>query len=147
MKKIALSIAAIIAFVLYSWHTRHEQNSASVSAPSATSPGTTASTSAPSPTPATTYKDGRYIGSVADAYYGPIQVQVTITNGKLAGLTFLQYPNDRDESVHINEQAMPLLKQEAIQAQSAQIDGVSGATDTSQAFIESLRAALSHAKV
>jgi len=58
----------------------------------------------------------------------------------------LLYPNDRRESVDINSQAMPYLKQEAIQAQTAQVDGVSGATDTSQAFIQSLGSALKQAR-
>ena len=92
------------------------------------------------------YKDGTYTGIVADAFYGNVQVQAVIQNGKIATVTFLQYPNDRRTSVMINGQAMPLLTQEAIQAQSAQVDGVSGATQTSRAFIESLTSALNQAK-
>ena len=97
-------------------------------------------------TTTTTYKDGSYTGNVTDAFYGNIQVQVTISGGKITDLTFLQYPNDRGESVHINQQAMPLLRQEAINVQSAQVDSVSGASDTSQAFMESLSSALNQAK-
>ena len=92
------------------------------------------------------YKDGSYIGSAADAVYGNIQVQAVIQNGKLADVTFLQYPNDRTRSVAINTVAMPNLKQEAIQAQSAQVDVVSGATDSSNAFVQSLASALNQAK-
>jgi uncharacterized protein with FMN-binding domain len=58
---------------------------------------------------------------------------------------FLQFPNHRNRSQEINSQAMPILTQEAIQAQQAQVDVVTGATDTSGAFIESLSAALSQA--
>lgn len=92
------------------------------------------------------YKDGTYIGNVADAYYGNVQVKIDITGGKIADVIFLQYPNDRQTSVEINNQAMPYLKSEAIQAQNASVDGVSGATETSQAFIESLASALAQAK-
>lgn len=92
------------------------------------------------------YKDGIYIGSSADAFYGTIQVQAIVKNGKLADVQFLQYPNDRSESIQINQPAMPVLKQEALQAQSAQVDVVSGATDSSQAFMQSLASALSQAK-
>ncbi|MHB8710103.1 MAG: FMN-binding protein [Minisyncoccota bacterium] len=92
------------------------------------------------------YVDGSYTGNSADAYYGIVQIKIAVQNGRLAGVQFLQYPSDRDTSRFINSQAMPLLTQEAIQAQSAQVDGVSGATDTSQAFVQSLASALSRAK-
>jgi uncharacterized protein with FMN-binding domain len=113
------------------------------STPTDTPPPTPAPTS--TPTPAGKYKNGTYTGSVADAYYGNVQVQATISGGKITGVKFLQYPNDRSTSRQINSQAMPYLQQEAIQAQSAQVDGVSGASDTSAAFMQSLAAALSQA--
>ena len=100
----------------------------------------------PAPKPQGQYVDGSYTGSVADAYYGNVQVEATISGGKLAAVKFLQYPSDRSTSRYINSQAMPLLEQEAISAQSANVSGVSGATDTSQAFVESLGSALSKAK-
>ncbi len=93
------------------------------------------------------YKNGSYTGSVADAYYGNIQVEVIIQSGKIADVVFLDYPQDRGTSIRINTQAMPLLKNEAIQAQNAQVDIVSGATATSEAFRESLVSALTQAKV
>ena len=97
-----------------------------------------------SPTPP--YKDGSYTGNSTDAFYGNIQVQAIISGGKITDVQFLQYPSDRSRSVAINTFAMPNLKQEAIQAQSANVDIVSGATDSSNAFIESLSSALSKAK-
>lgn len=92
------------------------------------------------------YRDGIYTGSSADAYYGNVRVQATIQGGKLANVQFLDYPSDRGTSREINGQAMPYLKQEAIQAQSANVDIVSGATDTSLAFRQSLASALVKAK-
>lgn len=92
------------------------------------------------------YKDGSYTGSVQDAYYGSIQVQALIRNGKIADVIFLQYPNDNRTSVFINSQAMSMLKQEAIQSQSASVNGISGASATSPAFQQSLADALSQAK-
>lgn len=92
------------------------------------------------------YADGSFVGSVADAYYGSVQVKAVISGGKIADVQFLQYPSDRSTSRYINGQAMPLLQQEAIQAQSAQVNGVSGATFTSQAFIQSLASALALAR-
>jgi uncharacterized protein with FMN-binding domain len=98
------------------------------------------------PQPQGQYKDGTYTGSVADAFYGPLQVQVTVSGGKISNVQFLQAPSDHSESIQINQQADPMLAQEAIQAQSAQVDVVSGATQTSQAFVQSMQSALSQAK-
>ncbi len=92
------------------------------------------------------YIDGTYDGSVADAYYGYVQVRVSVSGGKISDVQFLQYPNDRGTSREINSQAMPYLIAEAIQAQNANVDIVSGATDTSYAFRQSLSSALSQAK-
>lgn len=92
------------------------------------------------------YKNGSYTGPVADAFYGNVQVKVVVSGGKISDVQFLQHPGDRQTSVEINSQAMPMLKQEAIQAQSAQVDGVSGATETSLAFISSLTGALQQAQ-
>lgn len=93
------------------------------------------------------YKDGIYTGSVEDAYYGYVQVQVTVSNGLITDVSFLQYPSDNGTSRFINSQAMPMLKSEAIQAQSARVDIISGASDTSMAFQNSLSSALSGAKL
>jgi uncharacterized protein with FMN-binding domain len=71
-----------------------------------------------------------------------VQVQVSIQGGALKSVQFLQYPNDRRTSRQINDIAMPYLQQEAIQAQSASVDIVSGATLTSQGFEMSLQSAL-----
>lgn len=94
----------------------------------------------------TAYKNGTYTGSVADAFYGNIQVQVTIAGGKIADVQFLQSPNDNGTSRVINSQAAPLLRQEALTAQSAHVDIVSGASDSSQAFQQSLSSALQQAQ-
>lgn len=158
MKKYALGALVVLSFIIYSIHSRQDGASAVV-VPNKSSANTTTGTQtstvpsgsgtgtgASSPVATAQYKDGQYTGSSADAYYGYIQVQVTIQNGKLTDVAFLQYPNDRDTSRMINGQAMPYLKQQAIQAQSASVDGVSGATDTSQAFVQSLSSALQQAK-
>lgn len=93
------------------------------------------------------YNDGSYTGSVEDAYYGNVQVQAIIQNGKIADVIFLDHPSDRNTSIRINNYAMPRLKSEAISAQSANVNIVSGATDTSMAFKLSLASALASAKI
>ncbi len=103
-------------------------------------------TPAPVPKPVGQYKDGTYTGPSADAYYGNVQVEAIVQGGKIADVKFLDYPQTHQTSVYINSQAMPYLTQEAIRAQSANVNVVSGATFTSQAFIQSLAAALAQAK-
>lgn len=92
------------------------------------------------------YKNGSYTGSIADAYYGNVQVKAVIQNGKIANVQFLQHPSDRGTSIEINNYAMPILAQEAIQVQNSNVDIVSGATETSLAFRDSLASALAQAK-
>lgn len=105
--------------------------------------------SAPMPAPMRKkgqFVDGTFTGSVEDAYYGNVQVRIAVTNGKISDVVFLDYPQSRPYSVQLNEYAMPILKSEAIQAQSANVDIVSGATATSGAFKASLTTALAKAK-
>ncbi len=91
-------------------------------------------------------KDGTYTGSTVDVNWGYVQVQATIQGGKISNVQFLQYPSDRRTSVRINSFAVPYLQQEAIQAQSANVDIITGATLTSEGFQQSLQDALTQAR-
>src|SRR5260221_5843522 len=119
---------------------------ATTNVPAPTNPPVPTNPPAPTATPTGAYRDGQYTGSVTDAFYGNVQVRAIIQGGKLTDVQWLDYPRDRRTSQEINFQATPWLKQEAIQAQSAQVDFISGATLTSQAFVESLQYALNQAK-
>lgn len=92
------------------------------------------------------YKNGTYSGISADAFYGNVQVQVSVANGQISDVVFLDHPQHHRESIQINSEAMPQLTSEAIQSQSAPVDAISGATYTSQAFNQSLASAISQAK-
>jgi uncharacterized protein with FMN-binding domain len=91
------------------------------------------------------YKNGSYVGTVVDAYYGNVQVKAVISGGKITDVQFLDYPQDRQNSVRINVRAMPRLISEAIAIQDSNVDTVSGASFTSSAYRKSLSAALSQA--
>lgn len=158
MKKIIVSIVIIGTFVIYSFLHAHSdlvavvantpvesRSSSSTATPSTEVPGTTV-TPGVTVTTSSRLKDGSYTGSVADAQWGVVQVKAVITNGKITDVQFLQYPNDRSRSVYINSIADPQLSSEAIQSQSANVDIVTGATDSSDAFIQSLSDALSQAR-
>jgi uncharacterized protein with FMN-binding domain len=81
-------------------------------------------------------------GDPVDNRYGTVQVQVTLQGKTITGVTMLQMPDSHQRSAEISQQAEPLLLQEVLQAQSAQIDIVSGATYTSQSYAQSLQSAL-----
>ena len=88
-----------------------------------------------------------YQGSAAQTRWGPVQVQITVQSGKITKVTILQEPNGNRRDAEINDQAVPILIDETIQAQSANIDMVSGATVTSEGYVESLQAAIDEAGI
>lgn len=82
-------------------------------------------------------------GSVAQTMYGPVQVQVTVSGGSISDVQAMSLPNGDPHSSGISQYAAPLLRQQALAAQSAHIDGVAGASYTSQGYAQSLQSALS----
>jgi uncharacterized protein with FMN-binding domain len=124
--------------------------------PSAASGGTSTSAATPAPaadaTPAPTTSSGSGAtaasttidGPVVDTRYGPIQVEIVVAGGKLQDVVAVQLPSGR-RSGQISNAAAPVLREEALQAKSASIDTVSGATYTSDAYAQSLQAALDQA--
>lgn len=90
------------------------------------------------------YGDGVFTGTAEYTEWGDVQVEVTITAGQIADIEVLQVPSDRKSS-EINARAVPVLTAQAIEAQSADLDIVSGATYTSRTYADSLQAALDQA--
>lgn len=84
-------------------------------------------------------------GDEAQTIYGPIQVKITVKNGKVTAAEAIEYPNNDPRDAQINAYAIPALNSEAVSASSAQIDTVSGATYTSQGYLSSLQSALDKA--
>lgn len=79
---------------------------------------------------------------MADTQYGPVQVEITVRGGRIAGARALQHPSGDGQTDQINAYAVPRLDQETTAAQSAHIDTVSGATFTSDGYRRSLQSAL-----
>ena len=116
--------------------------------------GTTSATpAAPAPAPAATTAapvtpakvSGTFTGSTQQTRFGPVQVQITVSNGKITAAKALQYPNNDFRSQSISQQAIPYLVQETLAANSANIQGVGGASYTSQGWYDSLVTALAKA--
>lgn len=81
-------------------------------------------------------------GPVESNHWGSVQVEITVEDGKITDVSLVQAPSSHGRSVEINDYAVPILVQETLTAQSAEIDMVSGATDTSESYIASLQGAL-----
>ena len=124
-------------------------NPASPSAsPDSTPPPASPSASAiplPSASPSPTALNGTFTGADVPNRFGDVQVRVVISNGRISDVQAVQLPTDRAESAYISQQVGPWLRTEALQAQSANIDIISGATYTSQSYAQSLESALQQA--
>jgi uncharacterized protein with FMN-binding domain len=106
---------------------------------------TTTTTAAGGSAAGGTYGDGTWTGEAASFRWGTVQVQVVVSGGRVTDVVTLQSPDDDRRSQQINQRALPTLRSEALAAQRADIDMVSGATDTSGGYIQSLQAALDQA--
>jgi len=89
--------------------------------------------------------DGTYTGDAANTRYGPVQVQITVSGGVIADVQAIDYPDGNGRDREINARAIPVLVSETVQAQSADIDMVSGATYTSDGYLTSLQSAIDQA--
>ena len=142
------TISALV--LLFSYHTSTSGAMSQDSLPayvSTTSPGTTPSPSqgdsgsgsgAQSATRTVT-------GSVAQTQWGPVQVQLTLQDRTITRVSVLQYPNGNQTDEQINAYALPILVDETTAAQGSGIDMVSGATVTSNGYLQSLQSALDQA--
>ena len=110
-----------------------------------------AAASGTTPTPAATKAattagaSGTFDGATSQTRFGPVQVQITVSNGKITSAKALQYPNGDPRSSNISSQAIPYLVQETLAANSANIQGVGGASYTSYGWYQSLQSALAKA--
>jgi len=162
MKRIALWLLSTLSAVvlLFGYHTSTSGPAATAQAPVGASLATTSTTttsggtdpgadgsSGSSPSSSATPTVGSTVtGDVAQTRWGPVQVQVTIDgSGTITDVEVVQYPSGNHEDEQINSYALPVLVQETLDAQSADIDMVSGATVTSEGYLQSLQSAIDQA--
>lgn len=147
---VAIVATVIGVFLLFSFKTPAQAKPRTPSADVAQASPTPTPSAAPSgnPTPSPTPsgpKDGTYTGQDVQTQFGDVQVKVTISGGKITDVQPLQLPFDRPRSAEISQAAAPMLHDEVLQAQSAQIDLLGGATFTSDAYAQSVQSALNQA--
>ncbi|NYD38201.1 uncharacterized protein with FMN-binding domain [Actinomycetospora corticicola] len=127
--------------LLFSYRT---STSSSTAAETATTPTTGTTAAAPARATTSTYT-GTVTGAAADTRWGPVQVRVTVASGRITAVDVIQEPDGNGRDREINADAVPTLVSETLQAQSTQIDMVSGATYTSEGYVTSLQSALDQA--
>lgn len=148
MRRITLWVfsTVVLLVLLFSYRTSlNSSGAATAAAPlvrQATPNPTTTTTSPKKSSGSTAGASGTYSGSVAQTRWGPVQVSITVANGKITSVSVPVYPNGNGRDAEINSYALPILRQETVDAQSANIDTVSGATVTSDGYLQSLQAAI-----
>ena len=143
MRRLTLWLVSTLSAVvlLFSYHTSTGgSGDAQTAALAPANPGGTSSSSAPSATGSTA--SGSFTGSSVDTRWGPAQVQITGENSQITDVQAVVYPSDNPRDQEINAYALPLLHDEVIQAQSARVDAISGATVTSDGYLSSLQSAI-----
>jgi uncharacterized protein with FMN-binding domain len=141
MRRFALGLAATVTLLVL---TLSFKTSAGAGHGAALAPAHAPATPA-NKTPSSAGGTKTVTGAVANTPYGPVQVRVTIVNGRIAHILAIQTPSDAQRSQQIANYAVPILRNEAVKAQSAHIDAVSGATYTSEGYAQSLQSALDSA--
>ena len=145
MRRIVTAIAttATAIVLLFSYHT--STNAAATAGVVSALPigaAPTAVATATSAAAATTVT-----GDVVQTRWGPVQVAITVQAGRISSATAVQVPSGNDRDAEINGVAVPILNAEAVKAQSAQVDTVSGASVTSGGYQQSLQSAIDQANL
>ncbi|BBA95661.1 hypothetical protein RVR_610 [Actinacidiphila reveromycinica] len=147
LRRIALSVLVTVAGVLLLLSLKpHSTATAAAGGSAADTPAPSASATSPATSPAAGSTGTRTVdGDTVQTRYGPVQLRVTLKAGRITAVTALQTPTGSPRDEEITGFAVPQLTQEALSAQSASIDTVSGATYTSEGYIQSLQSALDQA--
>ena len=151
MRRITLwALSTLTTLVLlFSYHTSTSGSGATLAAGSsvqAPAAGTDSGTTDSGTTDSGSSDSGTtYTGDSVDTRWGPVQVRITVVDGKITASEAIVYPDGNHEDQEINSFALPVLNQEAVAQQSADIDMVSGATVTSEGYLSSLQSAIDQA--
>lgn len=144
--EVAAGGGAVNAVSVASTTATTAQAATSTDAATSNDSAATATTAAPTTAAASAASgSATYNGDTYTNRWGPVQVQVTITDGKITAVDTIQYPDGDHKSVAINQQAVPQLESMTLANQSASVNVVSGATYTSDSYAQSLQSALDYA--
>ncbi len=170
MKRIVIWLASTVTILvlLFGYHTSTNSRAtagtgapaAPATAPAGQAPGTpatqapssrasrsSASTSSAPASGASSAATKTYTGTEAQTRWGPVQVEITVAAKGVTAVDVVEYPQNNPRDQQINAYALPILVQDTVDAQSAKIDAVSGATVTSDGYVQSLQSALDQAGI
>lgn len=139
------TISGVIAIVAYHPPQLTQVAILGVATPAPTTPGQTTAKPAPPSKPQTAA--GTFVGNTAQTQWGPVQVQITVSNGQITTAKALRFPNGDRRSQSISQQAVPFLIQQTLTTKSATVVGVSGASYTSDGWRRSLASARAKARI
>lgn len=144
---ISASVAVLIdGYLMFFKHDQSQEKAQSqATAASDTESESSTTTSSSTSSSNSTMKDGTYTGKSTSTEWGDVQVKITVASGKITQITVLKHPTG-GKSDEINSRSLPTYKQEALAAQSANINQVSGATETYKGFTGSLQSAINQAE-
>ncbi|SHM86114.1 FMN-binding protein [Actinacidiphila paucisporea] len=147
LRRVLLSILVTVTGVLLLLSLKPHATGGAGSAAAPPAPQPSAPSAAPSAGAGSTGATGTRTvdGDTVQTRYGPVQLRITLQGGKITAVSAVQVPQDNPRDQEITGFAVPELTQEALAAQSAHIDTVSGATYTSEGYIQSLQSALDKA--
>ncbi len=139
----AATVSGLVMLLALKPHTPPRIAAAPAPAPS----GSASAPAAPGGAPSTGKSTGTttVTGESVQTRWGPVQVRITVRSGRITDVTAVVYPTENPRDQEINSYALPQLRREALAAQSADIDTVSGATYTSDGYKQSLQSALDSA--
>jgi uncharacterized protein with FMN-binding domain len=161
MRKIAIGLMSTLSglVLLFSYHTSTNSGTALASTDQASSSDDSASSddsssgsssgsssdSSSDSSSGSSSSSGTFTGDAVMTRWGVVQVEITVENGKITKSEAVQYPQENHKDVEINSYAVPILNDNAVAAQSADLDAISGATVTTDGYVQSLQSAIDQA--
>ena len=160
MRRIALGLMSTLSglVLLFSYHTSTNSGTAVASEEGSSSTGSTSGSTGSSGSSSddgtsgsssdgSSSGTGTYTGDSVQTRWGPVQVEITVEDGKIVSSDAVVYPQENHRDIEINSYAVPVYNEEAVDAQSADIDAISGATVTWQGYTQSLQSAIDQAGI
>ncbi len=147
MRRIAIGFMSTVSglVLLFSYHTSTSSGGTAVADAGSATSGPASSGPASSGSSSGSGTSGTFTGDAVTTRWGIVQVEITVENGKITRSEAVRFPQGNQRDVEINSYAVPILDDAAVQAQSANLDGISGATVTWGGYTQSLQSAIDQA--
>jgi uncharacterized protein with FMN-binding domain len=143
MRRILIALMSTVAAVVLVFSFDASRRSPTVVAVAPAAPAASAADQAT----AAASTSQTFTGELAQTRWGPVQVRIVVSNGKIVSAKAVEYPQDNPRDVEINSWAIPKLEQATVDSNGQDVDSYSGATVTSEGYLTSLQSALDQANL